>query len=346
MSTPADSMAARTAGGPFTRHVVDRRDLRPDDVRIDVAYCGICHSDIHQVFDEWGGRGRYPMVPGHEIAGVVGAVGSAVTKHAVGDRVGVGCLVDSCGECEWCVAGQEQDCERAVGTYNAIGHDGELTYGGYSKQVVVSERFVLRIPDPIPLELAAPLLCAGITTYQPLKRYRVAGKRVAVVGLGGLGHVGVKLATAMGADVTVLSQTLAKRADGLAYGASEYHATGDPATFEKLTGSFDVILSTVSANLPIDAYLRLLRRDGAMVLLGIPTGPDHYSAWNLLQGRKILTGSDIGGIPDTQEVLDLCAARDLRPVVEVVGADELDAVYERVRSGRVRYRAVLDTATI
>jgi uncharacterized zinc-type alcohol dehydrogenase-like protein len=345
MTSPADSLAAFTAAGPFTRHTVERREPRADDVRIDVAYCGVCHSDIHQVRNEWG-RTRYPIVPGHEIVGVVGAVGSGVTKHAVGDRVGVGCLIDSCGECEMCLIGQEPDCERSVNTYNAVGHDGNITYGGYSRQVVVTERFVVRIPDAISLPEAAPLLCAGITTYNPLKRYQVAGKRVAVLGFGGLGHVGVKLAASMGADVTVLSQSLGKREDGLSYGASEYYATSDPATFEKLNGSFDVILSTVSANLAIDAYLGLLRREGAMVLLGIPSRPDHYSAGSLLEGRKILTGSNIGGIPQTQEVLDLCAARDIRPVVEVVGADELDAVYERILASKVRYRAVLDVATI
>jgi uncharacterized zinc-type alcohol dehydrogenase-like protein len=346
MTSQTAALASRSAGGPLTRHTVERRDLRPDDVRIDIAFCGVCHSDLHRVFNEWGGGTRYPIVPGHEIAGLVSAVGSEVTKHAVGDRVGVGCLVDSCGECEMCLTGEEPDCDRAVGTYDAIGQDGKLTYGGYSKQVVVTERFVVRIPDAIALEQAAPLLCAGITTYNPLKRYQVAGKSVAVLGFGGLGHLGVKLGVAMGAEVTVLSQTLDKRDDGLAYGAGEYHATSDPATFDKLSGRFDVILSTVSANLPVDDYLRLLRREGAMVLLGIPSRPDHYSAASLLNGRKILTGSNIGGIPDTQEVLDLCAARDIRPKVEVVEAGEMDAVYRRVLASKVRYRAVLDVATI
>lgn len=344
---PTPAMAAPSAGAPLERTVIDRRDLRPDDVLIDIAYAGICHSDLHQAAEEWGSA-IFPMVPGHEIAGTVAAVGSAVTAHRVGDRVGVGCMVDSCGECEPCRAGTEQFCVRGnVQTYNGVGFDGENTYGGYSKQVVVKDSFVCRIPEGIGLDVAAPLLCAGITTYSPLNQWHAGpGKKVAVVGLGGLGHMGVKIAAAMGAEVTVLSQSLKKKEDGLRLGASDYHATSDEATFDVLKGRFDLILNTVSAEIPVDAYLSLLRPGGAMVNVGAPGTPLSYNAFSLIAGNKSLAGSMIGGIPETQEMLDFCAEHGIGAEVEVIAADQVNEAYERVRASDVRYRFVIDTATL
>ncbi|GAA3356529.1 NAD(P)-dependent alcohol dehydrogenase [Saccharopolyspora gregorii] len=344
---PTPAMAAPSAGAPLERTVIDRRDLRPDDVLIDIAYAGICHSDLHQAAEEWGSA-IFPMVPGHEIAGTVAAVGSDVTAHRVGDRVGVGCMVDSCGECEPCRAGTEQFCVRGnVQTYNGVGFDGENTYGGYSKQVVVKDSFVCRIPEGIGLDVAAPLLCAGITTYSPLNQWHAGpGKKVAVVGLGGLGHMGVKIAAAMGAEVTVLSQSLKKKEDGLRLGASDYHATSDEATFDVLKGRFDLILNTVSAEIPVDAYLSLLRPGGAMVNVGAPGTPLSYNAFSLIAGNKSLAGSMIGGIPETQEMLDFCAEHGIGAEVEVIAADQVNEAYERVRASDVRYRFVIDTATL
>jgi uncharacterized zinc-type alcohol dehydrogenase-like protein len=341
------ALSTPSAGASFEETTIERRELRDDDVEIEISYCGICHSDVHQARDEWGGS-IFPMVPGHEIAGVVSAVGAAVERFAVGDRVGVGCMVDSCGECEYCEAGEEQFCVKGnVQTYNGREYDGTPTYGGYSRLVVVKDRFVVSIPASIELQDAAPLLCAGITTYVPLKHWRVgAGSKVAVVGMGGLGHVGVQIAAAMGAEVTVLSQTLSKKEDGLRFGASAYHATSDPETFKKLRGSFDLILNTVSANLDLDAYLRLLRVDGTMVTVGAPPTPDKVHAFSLIGGRRSLAGSAIGGLPDTQEMLDFCAEHDVRPAIELIGADAVDGAYDRVVSSDVRYRFVIDVATI
>jgi uncharacterized zinc-type alcohol dehydrogenase-like protein len=343
--TPA--LSAPSVGAQFEHTTIERRALGERDVQIDVKYCGICHSDIHQVKDEWGGS-IYPMVPGHEIAGVVAAVGSAVEKLSVGDRVGVGCLVDSCEECEYCLRGEEQFCTKgAVLTYNGRDYDGEPTYGGYSQRIVVKDRFVVRIPDSIELEYAAPLLCAGITTYVPLKHWRAAkGTRLAVIGMGGLGHVGVQIASAMGAEVTVLSQTLSKKPDGLRFGAKHYYATSDRATFKELKSSFDMILNTVSANLDVDAYLRLLRVDGTLVNVGAPAAPDKFSAFSLIGARRSLAGSSIGGLADTQEMLDFCAAHGVKPAIELIDADEVGDAYERVERSAVRYRFVIDVATI
>jgi uncharacterized zinc-type alcohol dehydrogenase-like protein len=344
-ATPA--LSAPSAGAPFERTTIERRELGERDVQIDVKYCGICHSDIHQVKDEWGGS-IFPMVPGHEIAGVVAAVGSAVEQLSVGDRVGVGCLVDSCEECEYCLAGEEQFCvKRAVPTYNGREYDGEPTYGGYSQQIVVKDRFVVRIPDSIDLQHAAPLLCAGITTYVPLKHWRVGeGTKLAVIGMGGLGHVAVQIASAMGAEVTVLSQTLSKQEDGLRFGAKHYHATSDRATFKELTSSFDLILNTVSANLDVDAYLRLLRVDGTLVNVGAPSAPDKFHAFSLIGARRSLAGSAIGGLRDTQEMLDFCAEHGVEPAIELIGAEVVGDAYERVERSDVRYRFVIDVATI
>ncbi|GAB3482336.1 NAD(P)-dependent alcohol dehydrogenase [Amycolatopsis cihanbeyliensis] len=347
MSTSTPAIAASAPGVALEPTTIERRDLRPDDVLIDIAYAGICHSDIHQAKEDWGSA-IFPMVPGHEIAGVVAAVGSAVARYEVGDRVGVGCMVDSCGECERCRAGTEQFCAKgAVMTYNGVGYDGENTYGGYSRRVVVKESFVCRIPDGIGLDVAAPLLCAGITTYSPLRQWGTGpGRKVAVVGLGGLGHMGVQLAAAMGAEVTVLSQSLKKQEDGLRLGAKDYYATGDPSTFKQLRNRFDLILNTVSAELPIDAYLGMLRVGGAMVNVGAPANALSYNAFSLLGGNKVLAGSMIGGIPETQEMLDFCAQHEIGAEIEIISADQVNTAYERVENSDVRYRFVIDTATI
>ncbi|HEV7753248.1 MAG TPA: NAD(P)-dependent alcohol dehydrogenase [Baekduia sp.] len=347
MTTSARALQAPTAGAPMERTTIERRALGENDVRIDIRFCGICHSDIHQVDHDWG-RGMFPMVPGHEIAGVVADVGPAVTRLNPGDRVGVGCFVDSCGTCEQCVAGEEQFCVRGVvATYNAKGYDGEPTYGGYSDAIVVSDRFVVRIPDALELDVAAPLLCAGITMYSPLKRWNAGpGQQVAIVGMGGLGHVGVQIAAAMGAEVTVLSQTLSKQADGLRFGASHYHATSDPATFEALRGRFDLIVNTVSANLDLDAHLGLLKPGGALVSVGLPSEPDSFSAFSLIGRNRILAGSNVGGLAATQEMLDFCAQHGVAPAIEVIGADQVGEAYERVPRSDVRYRFVIDIATL
>ncbi|MFE4368429.1 NAD(P)-dependent alcohol dehydrogenase [Streptomyces sp. NPDC056835] len=347
MTTTVAAYAAPSAKAPLERTTIERRTVGEFDVLIDIKFAGICHSDIHQAREGWG-EAIFPMVPGHEIAGVVAEAGSGVTKFKVGDRVGVGCMVDSCRECENCVAGQEQHCVRGnVGTYNAIGHDGEPTYGGYSQKVVVDENFTVRIPDGLSLDVAAPLLCAGITTYSPLKHWGAApGKKVAVVGLGGLGHMAVKIAHALGAEVTVLSQSLRKKDDGLKLGADHYYATSDPATFENLTGTFDIIVSTVSAPLDFGAYLSLLKTGGALVNVGAPEEPVALNLFALIGGNKTLAGSMIGGIAETQEMLDFCAENDLGAEIELIEASRINEAYERVLDSDVRYRFVIDTATI
>ncbi|MGW4547881.1 NAD(P)-dependent alcohol dehydrogenase [Streptomyces violaceorubidus] len=345
--TTVAAYAAPAAKAPLERTTVERREVREHDVLIDIKFAGICHSDIHQVREGWGDA-LFPMVPGHEIAGIVSAVGPGVTRFAVGDRVGVGCMVDSCRECDDCKAGREQYCTGGnVMTYNGIGKDGEPTYGGYSEKVVVDEDFVLRIPEGISLDEAAPLLCAGVTTYSPLRRWNAGpGKKVAVVGLGGLGHMAVKLAHAMGAEVTVLSQSLRKKDDGLKLGADHYYATSDPATFEELAGTFDLIVSTVSAPLDFGAYLGLLKTDGALANVGAPEDPVSFNLFALLGGGKSLSGSMIGGIAETQETLDFCAEHGIGAEIELIAASEVNEAYERVLAGDVRYRFVIDTATI
>jgi uncharacterized zinc-type alcohol dehydrogenase-like protein len=348
MTTTVPAYAATSATEPLTKTTIARRDPGPHDVAFDIHFAGICHSDIHTVKGEWG-QLKYPMVPGHEIAGIVTEVGSEVTKYKVGDRVGVGCFVDSCRECSSCLAGEEQYCSNPgmVGTYNGVGRDGQPTQGGYSGAIVVDENYVLSIPDSIPLDAAAPLLCAGITTYSPLHHWNAGpGKRVAIIGLGGLGHLAVKLAVAMGADVTVLSQSLKKMEDGLRLGAREYYATSDPETFSKLAGSFDLILNTVSANLDLGAYLGLLNIDGTLVELGMPEHPMSVPAGSLIMGRRSISGSLIGGIAETQEMLDFCAEHDVRPEIEVVEPDYINEAYERVLASDVRYRFVIDTASL
>jgi uncharacterized zinc-type alcohol dehydrogenase-like protein len=331
---------------PFEKTTIQRRDLGPGDVLIKIAFAGICHSDIHTAREEWGDA-MFPLVPGHEIAGTVEEIGSEVSKYEVGDRVGVGCLVDSCRECENCVAGEEQYClAGAVGTYNAIGKDGRPTEGGYSTHVVVDQDFVVGIPAGNGLDVAAPLLCAGITLYSPLKHWKAGpGKAVAIVGLGGLGHMGVKIAHALGAEVTVLSQTLSKQADGERFGADHYYATNDAATFEELKGRFDLIINTVSAPLPIDSYLSLLRLNGTLVNVGAPPEPLPVQAFSLMTLRRSFAGSGIGGIRETQEMLDFCAEHGLGSEIEVISGEQIDAAWDRVVDSDVRYRFVIDTAT-
>src|SRR3954453_9981952 len=310
---PSRTTTAR-AVGTFAPHAplgpleIQRRAVGPRDVRIDIKFCGICHSDIHFARGEWG-EIPYPAVPGHEIAGIVAEVGSEVTRFAQGDRVGVGCMVNSCRECENCLAGNEQYC--LVGntqTYGSTDRDGTVTYGGYSDHVVVDQDFVLNIPDGLALDAAAPLLCAGITTYAPLRHWNAGpGKKVAVVGLGGLGHMAVKIAHALGAHVTVLSQSLKKQEDGLRLGADEYFATSDAGTFERLAGRFDLIVNPVSAAIDLDAYLGLLAVDGTLVNVGAPADPLSLNVFSLIGGRRSFAGSMIGGIALTQEMLDFCA---------------------------------------
>ncbi|WP_068250537.1 NAD(P)-dependent alcohol dehydrogenase [Janibacter corallicola] len=338
--------AATAATEPLTPTTIERRDVGENDVLIEIAYAGVCHSDIHTARAEWGDV-PYPLVVGHEIAGTVAEVGSAVTTHAVGDRVGVGCLVNSCGECEQCRAGNEQYCPDQIGTYAAKDRDGSITQGGYSTHVVVDADFVLRIPEGIGLDVAAPLLCAGITTWSPLRRWGVGpGSKVAVVGLGGLGHMGVQLAVALGAEVTVLSQSLKKQEDGLALGASEYRATSEESTFTDLRGEFDLILSTVSAELPIRQYMAMLAPEGTFVNVGAPVEPFEVPAFSLIMGGKSLSGSNIGGIPATQEMLDFCAEKGIGAQVEVIPAEKVNEAWDRVVASDVRYRFVIDAATI
>ncbi len=342
-----NAIAAFAPDEPLRATTIERRDVGATEVLIEIKYAGICHSDIHTARAEWGTIG-YPIVVGHEIAGVVTEVGPQVTKYAVGDRVGVGCMVDSCRECQYCRAGLEQYCEKGnIGTYNAVGRDGEPTMGGYSTHIVVEQDFVLRIPDGIELDAAAPLLCAGITLYSPLNHWGAGpGKKVAIVGLGGLGHMGVKIAHAMGAEVTVLSQSLKKREDGLRLGADHYHATSDPDTFTQLAGTFDLIVNTVSANLDLGQYLSLLKVDGTLVEVGAPEHPMPVPAFALIPGRKSLAGSMIGGIAETQEMLDFCAEHGFGAEVEVIDAGAVNEAWDRVVASDVRYRFVIDAATI
>ncbi|WP_142056662.1 NAD(P)-dependent alcohol dehydrogenase [Pseudarthrobacter sp. B4EP4b] len=345
--TTVKAYASPSATDDLIATTIERREVGPNDVLIEIKFAGICHSDIHTVRGDWGPQ-QYPLVPGHEIAGVVTQVGSAVTKHAVGDRVGVGCMVNSCKECANCLKGEEQYCLKGmVGTYGAVDRDGTITQGGYSSHVVVTEDFVVRIPEGLDLDVAAPLLCAGITTYSPLRHWGAGpGKKVAVVGLGGLGHMAVKLAHAMGADVTVLSQSLKKQEDGLRLGADHYYATSDENTFKELAGTFDLIINTVSASIDISSYLQLLALEGALVNVGAPAEPLPVNAFALIGGRRSFAGSMIGGIRETQEMLDFCAEHGIGAEIEVIPAEKINDAYERVLASDVRYRFVIDTATL
>lgn len=331
---------------PFTATKIARRDPGPHDVLIDIAYAGICHSDVEHAHS-LRGKTIYPLVPGHEIAGIVSAVGSEVTRFKVGDRAGVGNMVDSCRECEDCHAGLEQYCAGRVLTYGSIGRDGQRTYGGYSEKIVVDERFAVRIPASMALQNAAPLFCAGITLYSPLRHWKAGpGKRVAIVGFGGLGHVGVQISKALGAHTTMLDLSPAKRDDALRLGADEYRNASDAATFADLANSFDLIISTVPANVDVDAYLGLLARDGTLVNLSIPQKPLSISAASLLANRRSIAGTRSGGLPETQEMIDFCAEHGIGAEVEVIDADQIDEAYERLLAGDVRYRFVIDVSTM
>jgi uncharacterized zinc-type alcohol dehydrogenase-like protein len=346
LETPA--YAAPGPRAPLAPHTISRREPGPRDVLIDILYCGVCHSDVHQVRDEWG-NGIFPMVPGHEIVGRVVRVGDGVHNNfREGDIVGVGCFVDSCRECEACTAGEEQYCAKGcTNTYNGRERDSQApTHGGYSTRITVDQDYVLRVPEGIPLERAAPLLCAGITMYSPLKHFGVkAGDKLAIVGLGGLGHMGVKLGAAMGAHVTVLSHSEDKREDAMRLGASDFIVTKDPAVFTEHAGRFDIILDSVSAKHDYNAYLGLLRLDGTMVLIGAPE-PTLLSPFPLILGRRRLAGSLIGGIRETQEMLNFCAAHGVASDVEVIAIKDINAAYERMMRSDVRYRFVIDIASL
>ena len=346
--TTVRAYGAAHAGAPIAPLTIERREPGPRDVDIEILYCGICHSDLHQVRDEWGGA-RFPMVPGHEIVGRVTRVGAEVTRFAPGALVGVGCLVDACRACPPCEEGLEQFCARGPSwTYNSVLRDGQTpTHGGYSAAIVVDERFVVRIPEGLDPAAAAPLLCAGITTYSPLKQWGVGpGQRVAVVGLGGLGHMGVKLARSMGASVTVLSTSADKEADARRLGADDFASTRDPATFERLARSFHLVLDTVSAPHDLAPYLGLLRVRGTMVLVGVPPEAAPVPAFALIGGNRRLAGSLIGGIAETQAMLDHCGEHGIVSDVEVISPDRVDEAYERMLRSDVRYRFVIDLASL
>ncbi|HEU5021876.1 MAG TPA: NAD(P)-dependent alcohol dehydrogenase [Bryobacteraceae bacterium] len=341
------AFAAPAAKAPLAPFSFDRRAPGEYDVAIEIRFCGICHTDIHQTRDEWG-EGMYPMVPGHEIAGVVTAAGPKVTKFKVGDHAGVGCFVDSCRTCTECKKGEEQYCSvGTVFTYASADKEGLPTYGGYSDKIVVDENYALRIPDNLPLDGAAPLMCAGITLYSPLKHWGAGpGKKVGIIGLGGLGHMGVKLAHAMGADVTVLSQSLKKQADGKRLGADHFYATSDPETFEKLKGQFDLIVNTVPAASNWDQFVSLLATDGSLVMVGVPDDAVPVNGFPLIAKRRSIAGSMIGGIAETQEMLDFCGKHNIASDVEVIPVQKVNEAFERVVRGDVRYRFVIDCATL
>lgn len=343
--------AAMTAKAPLAPYSFERCEPREHDVLIEVKYCGICHSDIHQARNEWGDylqESIFPMVPGHEIAGVVQAIGSKVRRYKVGDQVGVGCFVDSCRTCAHCQKGLEQYCQiQTAWTYNGREKDGTPTYGGYSERIVVDENYVLRMPENLPLDASAPLLCAGITLYSPLQHWKAGpGKKVAIVGLGGLGHMGVKLAHALGAEVTVLSQSLKKQQDGKRLGADYFYATSDPATFTKLEGYFDLIINTVSAEMDWNQYFGLLKLDSTMVLVGVPEKKIPVAAMPLIGRRRSLGGSAIGGIKETQELLDFCGEHGITSDIEVIPIQKVNEAYERVQKSDVRFRFVIDMASL
>ena len=340
--------AAPAPKASLAPYEITRRETGPDDVRIEILYCGICHSDIHQVRDEWF-PGIFPMVPGHEIVGRVTKVGEKVTKFAAGDLAGVGCMVDSCLSCDPCKRDREQFCLKGPAfTYNATEMDRKTpTYGGYSTEIVVKERFTLKVPPGLDPASASPLLCAGITTYSPLRQWNCKrGDRVAVVGLGGLGHMAVKLAAAMGAEVTMLSSSRSKEADARRLGAHAFELTSGPDALSKLSGRFDLIINTISVEHDLNAHLGLLRTEGTMVLLGVPPVPAPVGAMSLIFGNKKLAGSLIGGIAETQEMLDFCAEKRIVSEVEVIPIQQINEAYERMLRGDVRYRFVIDTASL
>jgi len=345
---PTLSYAASSAKAPLAPYRFERRDPREHDVVIDILYCGVCHSDVHTVRDEWG-QGKYPIVPGHEIIGRVTAVGKGVTKFKVGDMAGVGCMVDSCRECASCKEDLEQFCEKgATFTYASKDrHDGTVTQGGYSSQVVVDEAFTLHISDKLDPAAAAPLLCAGITTYSPLKHWKVGkGSKVGVVGLGGLGHMALKLAHAFGATVVQFTTSESKRADALRLGADDVVLSNNAEQMKAHAGTFDFILDTVSAKHDLDVYLQMLKREGTMTLVGVPDKPAELAAGALIFGRRSLAGSLIGGIAETQEMLDFCAEHGIVSEIEKIDIQDINEAYERMLKSDVKYRFVIDMASL
>jgi len=344
---PVKGYAAPKAKIPLAPFKFERREVGPHDVQIDILYCGVCHSDIHQVRDEWGGS-IFPMVPGHEIVGKITKVGVHVTKFKVGETAGVGCFVDSCRHCPSCLAGLEQYCEVGmVVTYNGLDKEGQPTYGGYSNQIVVDENYTLHISDKLPLSGVAPLLCAGITTWSPLREWKVGkGHKLGVVGLGGLGHMAVKLGASLGAEVTVLSTSASKKTDAEKLGAHHFVVTSDPEQVKEIAGTLDFIINTASAQHEYNFYLALLKLDGTMILVGVPPEAPQVSAFNLILKRRRLAGSLIGGIKETQEMLDYCAKHGITSDVEVIDVDYINEAYERMIKGDVRYRFVIDMASL
>ncbi|MBF0522260.1 MAG: NAD(P)-dependent alcohol dehydrogenase [Candidatus Omnitrophica bacterium] len=344
---PVKSYATLGATQPLAPFDFSRRDLKPHDVLIDIRFCGICHTDIHQVRNEWG-HSIYPMVPGHEITGLVSEVGNQVNTFKPGDKVGVGCMVDSCRTCPDCQEGLEQFCSHPIFTYNNYEKDGKtLAQGGYSTRIVVDDKFVLKIPQNLPLDAAAPLLCAGITTYSPLRHWKAGkGTNLGIIGLGGLGHMAVKIAKAMGAQVSVLSHSRKKEADAKRLGADHYYATSEPGTFEKLVKTFDLIICTVSVDLDWNQYLALLKRDGTMVILGAPPKAPTVSATSLIFGRHSLAGSLIGGIKETQQMLDFCGEHNIVSDIELIPIQKAQESYERIIKGDVKFRFVIDMSSL
>ncbi len=340
---------AKSAESKLDNLTITRREPDSGDIEIEILYCGVCHSDIHTVRNEWGGNTVYPAIPGHEIIGKVTRVGNNVRKFKVGETVGVGCFVDSCGDCDNCKHGYEQYClEGVTATYNSLTRDGkEITKGGYSTHIVVREDFVLHVSDKLPLHAVAPLLCAGITTYSPLRHWGVKkGHKLAVLGLGGLGHMAVKLGASMGAEVTVLSRSPEKQKDANELGAHHFELTSKPENMKKLAGSFDFIIDTVSAKHDYNEYLQLLKTNGVMIVLGVPPEPSDVSAFNLIFGRKSIAGSLVGGIAETQEMLDYCAKHNIVSDVELIDIGYINEAYERTIKGDVHYRFVIDMASL
>lgn len=340
-------LVVKTAKAPLESYEFERRDLRPNDVAIDIAYSGICHTDIHQTREEWGSA-LFPMVPGHEIVGIVREIGSGVTKFSVGQRIGVGVFIDSCRTCSSCKRGLQQYCENGMTpTYNTYERDGKtIAFGGYCNTFVIDADYAVHVPENLELSGVAPLLCAGITLYSPMRHWGVKpGMRVGVIGLGGLGHMGVKFAAAMGADVTVFSHSPGKEGDALAMGAKSFVITKDPKSLKSLSRQFDLILNTVSADLDINSYLNLLALDGTLVVIGLPGKPFAVNAGQLLEARRSMAGSQIGGIPEIQEMMDFCGVHNIVSDVEVVAAEYANTAYERTVASDVKYRFVIDAKT-
>jgi uncharacterized zinc-type alcohol dehydrogenase-like protein len=347
-TTISKAYGNEAADKPLNQLEINRRTPTPHDVEIDIQYCGVCHSDIHTARGEWKGT-QYPCVPGHEIVGKIIRVGEHVRKFKVGDTVGVGCIVDSCRDCQYCQEGLEQFCEPGmIGTYNSPdNHLGTYTFGGYSERIVVDENYVLRIPDNLDLAAAAPLLCAGITTYSPLRHWNVGpGKKVGIVGIGGLGHMGIKIAKAMGAHVVAFTTSTSKFEEAGRLGADEVVLTKDPEQMKKYTGQLHFILDAVSAEHDINAYLRLLRVDGSLALVGAPEQPLPIAAFSVIMGRKSFAGSSIGGIAETQEMLDFCGEHNITADIEMININQINEAYERMLKGDIKYRFVIDMASL